>query len=565
MNAICFIKSGAQNLPIKSALSKSSFFSKKAMNLVSRIKSQANPLLVKGTSPGTSSFASNKMYVTFVKNPATPLLPKGAFPKASPAPFTDAAFSPNQTSDISDRPDVQKSFSTFTQASFEAAKEGLALVHTSSFDSDKTYVPPVKVHTNPLLLPTEDLSNKSLGSSFEEEEGNGSTFTRAITKDFAHRYFEDVSTFTQSPSEVTDEGQTPFVHASSTEPTCSNNPTNVKECVVAFIPLPTEDLSNESLDSSFEETKEETDFEAAKEGLKTPLDKEEDSLYKTSSEGTKEGLACENLVEYMDETDEVAPHSPSDATKDPSKVRKQDAKRGVNSLKDRVIACDSFEWCMAILDKVAGIFKNAMHALYDWGISLVKTALTKIDPFLKLCWDILKWCWDTAKKFVNDLRDAIHTLSCVVNPNYKEINENLEKLEKCLNYWGKIPGISILSGASRGTLGLAEMTGGLAYSLFHSILFPITIALNKKNKEMACERVKMDLAYCIHGAANISRAGIEISMINSLFIVCNLFIGRIVYDMLEFRLKYPTVPDCLLKSNLETASSLPASGDLCLA
>ncbi len=147
------------------------------------------------------------------------------------------------------------------------------------------------------------------------------------------------------------------------------------------------------------------------------------------------------------------------------------------------------------------------------------------------------------QKIKDSLKDAINTLKTAVHPDYKAINETLAKLEKYLNLYGMIPFICVLSSLVRAKLGLIQIVGGLTYALFHLILFPITIIVRENGKEIALDRLKMDLTYCIHGLANILRASIEASMIG------DLYLGRLVYDF-SFRLEYPSPRENVEEQNL---------------
>ncbi len=158
--------------------------------------------------------------------------------------------------------------------------------------------------------------------------------------------------------------------------------------------------------------------------------------------------------------------------------------------------------------------------------------------------------WQKGK---DNLRGAIKNFHTIATPDYQAINEKFDELEGYLNIYGKLPVISTLSGAIRVVFGLNQIIWGLTYALFHLILLSIT---KPKNKEVAAKRVKMDLAYCIHGFANILRSGIEINKVsNPLLGRVVPFLGRVIYDMAGARLKYPTVPDALIRKNFAPLSS----------
>ena len=157
--------------------------------------------------------------------------------------------------------------------------------------------------------------------------------------------------------------------------------------------------------------------------------------------------------------------------------------------------------------------------------------------------------WNSMKKSFDDTyrgatKSARVTWDVIQNPNYKKINKHLRTYEEWLNFFGKIPFVSFISGLVREQLACIEILTGFSFALFHRGLAFSAGTQDIKKKRL--QQVKTDMAYCAHGFANIFRAELEQkTFLTNLYVLSLLFGTRIAYDWSGIRVKYPDIPSCL--------------------
>lgn len=82
------------------------------------------------------------------------------------------------------------------------------------------------------------------------------------------------------------------------------------------------------------------------------------------------------------------------------------------------------------------------------------------------------------------------------------LESNIIKIEKGFNIFGSLPGISVVSGVLRATMGKVQLVAGAAFMLFALL---VSAASRGQESDKWFGRAKAGANHVLHGVANIFR------------------------------------------------------------
>jgi len=136
-------------------------------------------------------------------------------------------------------------------------------------------------------------------------------------------------------------------------------------------------------------------------------------------------------------------------------------------------------------------------------------------------------------KSINEVSDLWEMAK---NPPYEAIDADLKRVDLFLNKAGLIPGVSLVTGQVRESLGYLQIVIGLALACFHQAGAKFTS--DEEAKARLYKQAEIDFSYCTNGIGNVFRGNVEKA---PLWAVTSMLYSKLIllaYDVVGLRLNY---------------------------